>query len=129
MISKTSEYALRALVVLAASSRGGLNASELAEQTGVPASYLAKTLQLLVQGRLLTSRRGVGGGFALARAANEITALDVVKVIEARGPAASGNTGASTPGLVRLQHVLDGAAAAGRERLGATTLAELAAQA
>ena len=68
MLSRTGEYALRAVLLLA--ERNGvraLPAGEIAEELGVPRNYLAKTLQRLVRRGVLRSARGPGGGFVLAR--------------------------------------------------------------
>lgn len=53
----------------------------LAEQTRVPQNYLAKVLQQLAAGDLITGRRGVGGGYRLKRPAREIRLIDVVNVV------------------------------------------------
>lgn len=83
MFSKTVEYALRAVVWLAASSDGEpLGVKQIAEGTQVPPSYLSKVLQGLARAGLVTSRRGVGGGHRLARAPSEITVLEVVDAVE-----------------------------------------------
>jgi Rrf2 family protein len=56
--------------------------NEIADAQKIPPSFMAKILRSLVRARLLTSSRGVNGGFALARPAAEITLLDVVEAIE-----------------------------------------------
>ena len=50
--------------------------------TGLPEAYLAKHLKALSQAGLLIATPGPSGGFRLARAAGEITVLDVVDAIE-----------------------------------------------
>ena len=81
MISKTSEYALRAVLYLAESdAKGSVRASEIAEAIGVPANYLSKILHQLARSGILTSERGPAGGFRLAKPASE---LPLVKVIDA----------------------------------------------
>ena len=54
----------------------------LAEHYGLPEAYLAKHLKALSQAGLLIATPGPSGGFRLARAAGEITVLDVVDAIE-----------------------------------------------
>ena len=55
----------------------------LGEQVeAVPANYLVQILSELRNGGLITSRRGKQGGYALARAPEEISLLDIVRVIE-----------------------------------------------
>lgn len=82
MLSQTTEYALRAMACLAYAPDELTPTPRLAEQTLVPPNYLAKVLQSLAQADLITGRRGVGGGYRLARPANEITLLDVVNAID-----------------------------------------------
>lgn len=82
MLSKTAEYALRTVACLAADVDRAEAADQLAEQTKVPRRYLHKVLQDLVRAELVRSRSGPGGGYALARAADTITILDVVNAVD-----------------------------------------------
>lgn len=83
MFSQTTQYAIRAVVILAyqqdSSPVGNL---VLAEKAKIPASYLAKVLQGLVKAGIVESRRGAKGGFSLSRGPSEITLLDVVNAVE-----------------------------------------------
>lgn len=81
MLPKTAEYALRTVACLASDSHQSQSADHLAEQTQVPRRYLATVLQSLVRAQLVQSRSGPGGGYALARAAEAITILDVVNAV------------------------------------------------
>ncbi|MCC6840662.1 MAG: Rrf2 family transcriptional regulator [Flavobacteriales bacterium] len=67
MFSKTSEYALKATMVVAAASRNGerLTLGAIAERAGMPKAFTAKVLQDLVRGGVLESRKGRHGGFDL----------------------------------------------------------------
>ncbi len=82
MISQTTEYALRAVVWLAANPEKPLTAQQIADATRVPAGYLAKVLQNLSRAGLLTSQRGLGGGFALARSPEVLTMWEVVQAVD-----------------------------------------------
>ena len=81
MLSKTAEYALRAVACLAGNAGQAESADRLCEQTKVPRRYLHKVLQDLVRADLVRSRSGPGGGYTLARAADEITILDVINAV------------------------------------------------
>ncbi len=81
MISKTAEYALRAVVCLAGLPGQTASASVLAEKTKVPRSYLHRVLQDLAAEGLIRSRPGPGGGYELARATEAVTILDVVNAV------------------------------------------------
>jgi Rrf2 family protein len=82
MISQTTEYALRAVVWLAANPEKALTAQQIAEATRVPAGYLAKVLQGLSRAGLLHSQRGLGGGFTLARSPASLTMWEVVQAVD-----------------------------------------------
>lgn len=81
MLPKTADYALRTVACLARNPDQLLSADELAEPTKVPRRYLHKVLQDLVQAELVRSRSGPGGGYAIARSAEQITILDVVNAV------------------------------------------------
>jgi Rrf2 family protein len=82
MIPKTAEYALRAVVVLARDPKQPYSAEQIAELTRVPRRYAHKVLQALVRARLMRSQSGPGGGYALRRAPEDISILDVVSAVE-----------------------------------------------
>lgn len=82
-LSKKADYALLAMRHLAAhSERGAVSARELAESYDLPPELLAKVLQKLVRGRLLTSVQGIRGGYGLARPAAAISVADVITAID-----------------------------------------------
>ena len=86
MISKTSQYALRAILHLARQpEERRVRATDVAEDLGVPTNYLSKILHALARTGLLVSERGPGGGFRLARRAEEITVADAIEPFEPLG--------------------------------------------
>ena len=80
MISQTAEYALRAVTFLADHGEAQ-TAQAIAKGTRVPVGYLAKILQGLVRSGLVSSQRGLYGGFVLARAPKELSIHDVVQAV------------------------------------------------
>src|SRR5215211_1859063 len=87
MLSSTSDYALRAILVLAQATDGRpLRADEIARATGSPANYLAKTLNALAKVGIVSSARGPRGGFALAVAADELTLAHIVDCFDEARP-------------------------------------------
>ena len=83
LISKTAEYALRAILYIARESeRGPVRANELAKVLGVPGNYLSKILHALGRAGLLTSGRGPRGGFQLARGADKMLLADVLEALD-----------------------------------------------
>lgn len=81
MISKTAEYALRAIVCLASAPKEPKSADILAKKTQVPRAYLHRVLQDLAAAGLVQSRPGPGGGYELAGATKDTTILDVVNAV------------------------------------------------
>ena len=82
MISQTAEYALRAIVYLADHPDQAHTAEAIAQGTKVPVGYLAKIMQILTKAGLVTSQRGLYGGFTLKRASRELSVYDVVQCID-----------------------------------------------
>ncbi|WP_019909020.1 RrF2 family transcriptional regulator [Paenibacillus sp. HW567] len=83
--SKSTDYALHALVHLAHSERcSNVGIKELSSTLSVSESYLSKTLSKLRQDGILRAVPGVNGGYELARPADQITFLDVIQAIEGR---------------------------------------------
>ncbi len=86
MFSQTSEYAIRALSILARYSQDQfVLVGTLAGSADLPHHYLSKILQNLVRMQILESRKGSKGGFRLARDPDQITLYDVVNAIENLG--------------------------------------------
>ncbi|NUQ51888.1 MAG: Rrf2 family transcriptional regulator [Phycisphaerales bacterium] len=82
MFSQTVEYALRAIVFLAASDSGPVSSEKIASITQVPAGYVSKVMRDLVVAGLAASQRGPNGGFSLARPADKISILDVMNAVD-----------------------------------------------
>ena len=69
MLSKTAEYALRAVACMTSQAVVPVPADVLADKTKVPRRYLTRVLQDLTAGGLVRSRPGPGGGYELAQRA------------------------------------------------------------
>jgi Rrf2 family protein len=92
-ISAKVDYACRVLAELAR-LHGTANLAQiehLARVEAVPANFLAQILSELRNGGLITSRRGISGGYALARPPDQISLYDIVVVIEGDILELSGN--------------------------------------
>jgi len=102
----------------------------LAEQTLVPPNYLAKVLQLLAQAKLITGRRGVGGGYRLSRPAEEISLIDVVNAIDPVKRIKTCPLGLANHqnSLCALHRTVDAAAKQFIESFSATRLSDLVAE-
>ncbi|MFQ5422440.1 MAG: RrF2 family transcriptional regulator [Phycisphaerae bacterium] len=83
MISRTSEYALRAMIYLARHvDDWPIAGGKIAEDTGVPRKYLGAILRDLVRAHVLESSPGTGGGFRLARSAKQVRLSEVFAPFE-----------------------------------------------
>lgn len=83
LISRTGQYAIQSLVCIGLQgSDGFISVIELSRMLGVPAAYLAKVLQHLGRHGLVSSIRGRTGGFALGRAPERISLLEVLSLVE-----------------------------------------------
>jgi Rrf2 family protein len=83
VLSRSSEYAVRALTYLALHEPQGYCLSrKVAGDLKIPAPFLGKVLQSLVGRGLLESHRGRAGGFRLARPADEIRLGEIVEAFE-----------------------------------------------
>ena len=82
MISQTTEYALRAVVYLAdGGSDTPQTAEAIAKVTKVPVGYLVKVMQGLSRAGIVTSQRGVNGGFVLQEDPKHLTVYAVVRAV------------------------------------------------
>lgn len=81
LLSRTAEYAFRALSSLAARGGGPLTALELSPETGIPPHYLSKVLRQLTAHGILHAQRGHGGGFTLSRSPERIRFIDVLEAV------------------------------------------------
>ncbi|EDL56029.1 RrF2 family transcriptional regulator [Gimesia maris] len=81
MLSKTHEYALRAVACLAGQPGKPASADFLAERTKVPRRYLTRVLQDLAASGIVSSKSGPKGGYELIAESGELTILDIVNAI------------------------------------------------
>lgn len=68
-----------------------MSVREIAERTDLPQPYLEQILLSLKGAGLVRSKRGVGGGYLLARASSEIALSEIVSAVD--GPIAAGDFG------------------------------------
>jgi len=83
VFSKTAEYALRAVFTIAeAEDEFPVLAKDIAQKGKVPDKYLSKVLRDLVRAGVLTSSRGIGGGFRLRKKPSAIKIGDIIKTFD-----------------------------------------------
>jgi Rrf2 family protein len=84
MITKKTEYAIRALWDLAHRSNGQATANQIAQRQGVPPKYLPQIISELTRTGLVNSSRGFGGGLRLGRDAKDISLLDIIEAVQGK---------------------------------------------
>jgi Rrf2 family iron-sulfur cluster assembly transcriptional regulator len=84
LLPQTAEYALRAVLHIAAHDRP-VRVAEIAADLDVPQNYLSKTLHQLARSGVLTSTRGPAGGFELAVAPDRLTLQRVISKFATAG--------------------------------------------
>jgi Rrf2 family protein len=86
-VSAKVDYAIRAMLELAASPPGPVKAEAIANAQQIPRNFLDNILLDLRHAELVSSQRGAEGGYWLARPAAEISVADVIRAVE--GPLAT----------------------------------------
>jgi Rrf2 family iron-sulfur cluster assembly transcriptional regulator len=132
-VSTRGDYASRALLSLALHADGEAPTSvrDIALRTALPQPYLEQILLALKGAGLVRSKRGVGGGYVLARSPAEITLADIVRAVD--GPIVVGDFGephqngaCDHEGQCVLLAVWAEAGEHMRRLLGSSTLADIA---
>jgi Rrf2 family cysteine metabolism transcriptional repressor len=83
-VTSKSRYAVVALAELARSGDRPVPIAQVAERRQMPVQFLEQLFSTLRRDGLLTSQRGVRGGYTLARPPEAITVLDVVQALDGR---------------------------------------------
>ena len=132
-VSTRGDYACRALLSLALhqDEAGPTSVRDIAERTALPQPYLEQILLALKGAGLVKSKRGVGGGYVLAKTPDEIRLSEIISAVD--GPITLGDCGQPNQdgacdhdGQCVLLAIWDLAGRHMREHLGAYTLAAIA---
>ena len=83
-IEVPQKEAHHALAVLAGGPGRFLTAGEISKKISGSEAHLAKVMRRLVRARLISSTRGPGGGFKIAKPADEISLLDIYEAVEGK---------------------------------------------
>ena len=86
-VSAKVDYALRAVIELAAAPEGPVKGERIAQAQEIPLKFLENTLADLRRDGLVLSQRGAEGGYWLARPGREITLAQVIRAVD--GPLAN----------------------------------------
>src|SRR3954454_5586081 len=83
-VTSKSRYAVVAMAELARAGERPVPIKELAERREIPEQFLEQLFSTLRRDGLLTSHRGMKGGYTLSRPADEIDVLEVVQALDGR---------------------------------------------
>ena len=86
-VTAKADYALRAMVELAGAGTAPVKGERIAQAQSIPLKFLENIMLELKHARLVTTQRGVEGGYRLARPAAQITLADVIRAVD--GPLAN----------------------------------------
>ena len=129
MLSRSSQYAIRALAYLAVRERGQwVLARQIAAALDIPSPFLAKILQTLAVEGILESQRGRNGGFRLVRNPDRLPLFDIVEAFDKLGQGrlcVLGQKVCSDESACPLHHTWKHSLNSFRHRLQTTTLTEL----
>jgi len=82
LITRDTDYALRALCFIAGHKAEIVSAGRLVKKSKIPRPFLRKILQRLNRAGILKSYKGQGGGFILVTPAHKIFLLDLIKIFQ-----------------------------------------------
>src|SRR3990172_3702918 len=81
-ITRKADYAVRLMMEVAAHPGEIVNTAQVAKRQDIPRQFLRKVAQALTMNGLLVSERGGKGGLILARPADQITVLDILRAVD-----------------------------------------------
>jgi len=124
LLPKRIEYSVRALVALASAAPQTVKAQDVADAQDIPPGYLYDLLADLRRADLVQVHRGIGGGYALARPAADLTLGEIVRRLD--GPSAEALPGRPDDrSIERLRLLWDRANKVRLDYLDAVTLADI----
>lgn len=128
-LTRASSYALHAVAFMASQKQSKPVASHhIAQARGIPERFLLKVLKPLVSARVLHSVKGPNGGYRLARAASDISMLEVVEAVDGpiRGQAPLSTLEGDGQLDKKLEQICNASADQIRKQLQKVRLADLA---
>lgn len=81
-ITRLTDYGFILLAKMCEDESSLQNAKDMSEELDIPLPTVSKVLKLLVQGNLLESQQGSQGGYHLSKPAKEISAAEIIEVLE-----------------------------------------------
>ncbi|MBN1279683.1 MAG: Rrf2 family transcriptional regulator [Chlorobiaceae bacterium] len=84
VLTKNTDYAIRALLSLGAAKSGYLSARVISLEQEIPYQFLRRLLQEMIRHGLVSSKEGAGGGFMLAKAPDDIRVRELIEIFQGR---------------------------------------------
>jgi Rrf2 family iron-sulfur cluster assembly transcriptional regulator len=81
-LSTKSRYAITAIIDLAQNQNGAVSLKDISERQSISLSYLEQLFCKLKNNKVVTSRRGPGGGYLLSRKSSDITLYDIITAVD-----------------------------------------------
>ena len=81
-ISKIADYAVVILATMAEEPEALMTTSALAQKTRLSEPTVSKVLKILTRGDIISSARGINGGYALKRDVKDITLEEIIRVVD-----------------------------------------------
>lgn len=82
LITRDTDYAIRALCFIAKQDKKVVSVSDLTKALRIPRPFLRKILQMLNKKKILSSIRGIGGGFLFTKDSSKIFIVDLIKIFQ-----------------------------------------------
>lgn len=84
LITRDTDYGIRALVYVAKNKDRVVSVRELVEELGVPRAFIRKLMQKLTRKKILCSYKGKNGGFELAKEPSKIKLINLMKIFQGK---------------------------------------------
>ena len=82
LLTKNSDYAIRALIALQETKDNFLPAREISESQNIPYQYLRGILTKLIKNGFVESREGLKGGFKIKKSTGKASIADVIRIFQ-----------------------------------------------
>ena len=82
LLTKNTDYAIRALLELTADSGKLLSAREISQRQKIPYQFLRGIMQKLIKHEFISSKEGVNGGFKISKKPEDIKVIDIVRIFQ-----------------------------------------------
>jgi Rrf2 family protein len=82
LLTKNTDYAVRAVLVLATNPTEFISSRDIAEKQKIPYQFLRRILQVLIKNKVIESKEGVSGGVRILKDASDIKIIDLIALFQ-----------------------------------------------